>query len=362
MSIIDKNQPNWFGNNGEPLKSGYIYIGQPNQTPVEFPKTVTFTDSSGSSFTATQPLRTNSDGQIVWNGKAIIATVDGDYSMLVLNSTQTQINGGYVPFVEGDASSVITLTNYREYGLLLADIKQLDVAPAQTVGNIGKTTATDTLGADWLVVSNTGGGADDIDLIDFDNGLQGERIRNYVSEVDGVVLRSLQNLADVDDIDISRTTLNAQKNEAAVANYTKANTSYNITDLAASPTITPTALSANGVFETYGPTGSGALNIWTVLDSLPAGFTYIDVYIRTSASVGAAAQMLLKTHTRSSGSAASANDFTEIARAAGDSTNVSDSAHARISVNGSGVFELAWAATGAATTNLTIVSLRGFGF
>ena len=103
MSNIDKNQPNWFGNSGEPLKSGYIYIGQANQTPVENPKTVTFTDSSGNAFTATQPLRTNSDGQIVWNGKAITATVEGDYSILMLDSTQTQINGGYVPFVEGDS-------------------------------------------------------------------------------------------------------------------------------------------------------------------------------------------------------------------------------------------------------------------
>ena len=193
MSIIDKNQPNFFGNNGTPLTSAYIYIGLPNQTPVEYPKTVTFTDSSGNAFTAAQPLRTNSDGQIVWNGKAIIATTDGDYSMLILDSTQTQINGGYIPFVSGELASVITLTDYREYGLTLADVKQVNVSPGQTIGSVGGIAATDRLGADWLVVSNTGGTADNIDLIDFDNGLQGVRLRNNLQPQDN--LDSLSNNA-----------------------------------------------------------------------------------------------------------------------------------------------------------------------
>lgn len=184
MNVIRTNRPNFFGNAGEPLQSGYIYIGQPNQDPTSFTKTVTFEDSQGNQFTAAQPLRTNAQGQVTYNGKAIISLVDGDYSMLILDSTQTQIEDGHTPLVEpeGDSGSTSDLTAYRENSLLLADVKKLVKAPGQTVRSIGKASTTDNLGADWLVESNTGSPADDVDLIDFDNGLQGTRIKNFTGE------------------------------------------------------------------------------------------------------------------------------------------------------------------------------------
>ena len=73
MNVIRTNKPNWFGNNGEPLQSGYIYIGLPNQDPIANPKTVTFEDSQGNQSAAAQPLRTNAQGAIQLNGKAMIA-------------------------------------------------------------------------------------------------------------------------------------------------------------------------------------------------------------------------------------------------------------------------------------------------
>jgi len=184
MNVIRTNKPNFFGNAGEPLQSGYIYIGQPNQDPIEFDKTVTFEDSQGNQSTATQPLRTDAQGQVTYNGKAMISLVDGNYSMLILDSTQTQIPDGYTPLVEpeGGSGSTSDLTNYRENSLLLADVKKLVKAPSQTVRTIGKTSTTDTLGSDWLVVSNTGSPPDDVDLFDFDNGLQGQRIKNFTGE------------------------------------------------------------------------------------------------------------------------------------------------------------------------------------
>ena len=78
MSIIQTNQPNWFGSEGAPLKNGYIYVGLPNQDPVAFPQTVTFTNAQGNSFAAAQPLRTNDAGQIQYNGKPIQASIDTD--------------------------------------------------------------------------------------------------------------------------------------------------------------------------------------------------------------------------------------------------------------------------------------------
>lgn len=191
MSIINTNQPTFFGNNGEVLANGYIYIGLPNQEPVAFPKTVTFTDAGGTETTAVQPLRTNAQGCIQFNGNAIKATTDGDYSMLRLDSTGTQIKNGYTKLIEADASSQISLDNYTENGLLLADVKQLDKTPGQTVRSIGKISAQDGLGALWLVVTDTGNPADDIDLIDFDNGTQGERLKNYLGAGD-----NLQEIAD----------------------------------------------------------------------------------------------------------------------------------------------------------------------
>jgi len=193
MNVIRTNKPNFFGNAGEPLQSGYIYIGQPNQDPIEFDKTVTFEDSQGNQSTAAQPLRTDAQGQITYNGKAMISLVDGNYSMLILDSTQTQMPDGYTPLVEPSESSGGTsdLTAYRENSLLLADVKKLVKAPGQTVRSIGATSTTDREGVDWLVVSATGSPADDVDLIDFDNGLQGQRIVNNLS-----VLKNLEEIAD----------------------------------------------------------------------------------------------------------------------------------------------------------------------
>lgn len=143
------------------------------------PKTVTFEDSQGNQSTAAQPLRTNAQGIIQYNGKAIIALIDGDYSMLMLDATQTEIKDGYIPLVEPDVSSGSSadLTNYTENGLLLADVKQLTIAPGQTARSIGRTAVDDGLGAIWLAVTSTGSPADDTDLIDFDNGLQGVRVK-----------------------------------------------------------------------------------------------------------------------------------------------------------------------------------------
>lgn len=177
MNPIRTNKPVFFADDGEPLASGYIYVGMPGQDPRNFPKTVKFEDSGGSQFTAAQPLRTNAQGQISYNGKAIIALVEGDYSLLILDRNMVQLKDGWTPTVS-NANSGGGSTVGTQVGLLLEDIKLFDVTPGQTVRNVGKIIAQDKYGADWLVVSNTGNPADDLDLIDFANGAQGQRIAN----------------------------------------------------------------------------------------------------------------------------------------------------------------------------------------
>lgn len=201
MTVLNSNLKVWFGDDGQPLKNGYIYVGQPNQDPINFEKTVTFRDSQGNETTADQPLRTNSDGRIQFNGRAIIAHVSGDCSLLIQNSNQVQIKDGYIPFVEDEtqsSGSATDLSAYRYYGLTLAEIKTIDVSVGETIGNMGKLTAEDEEGAEWLVISATGSPGDDIDLIDFDNGLQGRRNKNFINYA-----RSAQDRQDIrDNIDV----------------------------------------------------------------------------------------------------------------------------------------------------------------
>ena len=182
---IRTNKPVFFGDNGEVLKYGYIYIGQAGQDPRNYPKTVTFKDSAGAEFTAQQPLRTNAEGRIAYTGKAIIAQLEGDYSMLVLDSSGAQVAGGYTPRISNSSGTVEGAPTIA-VGTLLSDIKQINVTPGDVVQNTGKVIAEDGLGAQWLAVSATGTPADDDTLIDFDNGTQGTRLNNFVYHKDAV--------------------------------------------------------------------------------------------------------------------------------------------------------------------------------
>ena len=277
MSVLNTNKLTWFKNGGEPLKSGYVYVGQPLLDP-QVPTNqavVTFTDSQGNSFPATQPLRTNSDGAVQWNGKAIIATVEGDYSLLIFDSTETEINGGWIPTVAGETSTGTDLASYREYDLTLADIKQLAVVPGQTVGNVGKITASDGIGSDWLVVSNTGGAGDDIDLIDFDNGLQGERINNA----------------------------------AEYAGFTALPTYYVFDD-----GVSPTAFDVDSsipidTYQSIGPTASGADNEWAGLDAIPEGYKGVELIVYSGVTGNGSPTSNFAFYYRKTGSTSSPQSF-----------------------------------------------------
>ncbi len=181
MTPIQSNKTVFFNRDGEPL-NGTIYIGQPSTDPRTNPKTVTFRDAGGTTFTASQPLKTIS-GRVVYNGLPITALVDGEYSLLMLDSVGDQVV--YDPSITesggGDAEGFAELIRV---GLTLDAVKEFDVSVGESVRSVGKTLATDGLGADWLAVSNTGNPADDVDLIDFANGLQGRRNESFLYNSD----------------------------------------------------------------------------------------------------------------------------------------------------------------------------------
>lgn len=182
MTPIQTNKPLFFDSEGNALEDGKIYIGQPATDPRTNPKTVTFRDSGGATFTAQQPLTTKA-GRIVYNGLPIVALVDGEHSMLVLDSDNQRVEYSRSVNAPGGGESA-QFEELMRVGLTLNDIKAFDVNVGDSVRSSGKSTATDGLGADWLVVSNTGSAGDDVDLIDFTNGLQGRRVTNKLYSKD----------------------------------------------------------------------------------------------------------------------------------------------------------------------------------
>lgn len=356
-TLVYTNKLTWFQNDGEPLKSGYIYVGEVRQDPRAFPKTVTFTDSDGNSFTAAQPLRTDENGRIQYNGVAITAEVDGDFSLLILDSSQVQIDDGYVASVK-DANGGATgdIANYRQYALTLADMKQLNKIPGQTVGSVGKVITTDNLGADWLVVSNTGNPADDIDLIDFDNGAQGQRIKNFTGEA-----QTAQDKLDVrTNIDVYSTTeadnLLATKQDAtpAVANYNLSASQYVRDNLSSALNVTTAATISTTT--TVGPTGSGATIIWTALDELPADCKYLDLHVDVNLNDLSAQSSLEYAITFSGGFKC---------RERLDATTVlfrlEREEFGRAQLSTGNIFTVNWSGSGGISTREIIIRIAGFG-
>ena len=178
MTPVQSDKRLFTDSQGAPLDGGYVYVGQPSKAP-QVPAnqvTVTFKDDAGNEFTASQPLRTVG-GKIVYNGSPIATFVDGEHSLLVLNSAGVQVEySASISPVESTGGGG-TASDTIQVGLTLADVKALPVAVGDVARSVGQITATDDLGADWLVISSTGNPGDDGNLIDFDNGLQGVRYR-----------------------------------------------------------------------------------------------------------------------------------------------------------------------------------------
>jgi len=174
MTPVQSDKRLFTDSQGAPLDGGYVYVGQPSKAP-QVPAnqvTVTFKDDAGNEFTASQPLRTVG-GKIVYNGSPIATFVDGEHSLLVLNSAGVQVEySASISPVESTGGGG-TASDTIQVGLTLADVKALDVAVGDVCRSVGRVTANDGLGADWLVISSTGSPGDDVSLIDFNNGLQG---------------------------------------------------------------------------------------------------------------------------------------------------------------------------------------------
>lgn len=105
--------PIFLGADGKALQGGYVYVGNVNQDPIQFPKAVYFDQAL--SIPASQPLRTQS-GYLYRNGAPATLWADGDCSILVLDanrqqvSYQTQYATGVPRGMEASALSLISVT------------------------------------------------------------------------------------------------------------------------------------------------------------------------------------------------------------------------------------------------------------
>jgi hypothetical protein len=278
MTVLDTNKPVWFDKEGGLLNEGYIYAGEPNKAPQDFPVTVTFEDSSGNQVTAAQPLRTDASGRIVYLGNPTIATVGEDYSLLILDSAEKQQD--YMPLV--DAGIITGSVDAKVYDTQAAAVADQTLVADMYVQTLDKTTPFDGDGADWRVVSYTGSPGDGIDLVDLDNGLQLKRLKNYLA-----ANKLLEEIADQGDAakqtardNIGSISL-SDVSETPVSGYVRSNSVYTRNNNGNAEVSTSTPATA-----TVGKTGSGADFIMASLDDLPGNTA--GVHIRVNVNLNAA--------------------------------------------------------------------------
>jgi len=137
---IENPLPTFTGLNGQPLTNGYVYFGEPDQDPREYPITVYYDEAL--TIPANQPLRTNS-GYLYRNGSPTRVWVNGNYSTLVLDSTGRQVY--YAPDWSAASSANITFLQAGT-GAVLRDVqsKERDLVSVKDFGAVGDGTTDDT--------------------------------------------------------------------------------------------------------------------------------------------------------------------------------------------------------------------------
>lgn len=156
-----------------------------------------------------------------------------------------------------------------------------------------------------------------------------------------------------------------------VTNYVKGVTTYVEDDVGAGATSLDVEAShvANS-WESVGPTGSGAANIWTALDSMPIGALYAKVKITSIISGSTlSTDYIIEVWARVTGSSTAIVERLLIARsqftngsAAGTTGKSSDVNSENIPLDANGRFDLRYAVAGGASISTSISAyLSGFG-
>lgn len=103
--------------------AGYLYIGEPDTDPEvgANQKTVTAVKEDGTTVAMSQPITLSAGGVPLYSGSPVTLTVDGSYSMKVLNIYGSQIY--YIPSIDDyEVQGVKFLHNYADLAAAITDI------------------------------------------------------------------------------------------------------------------------------------------------------------------------------------------------------------------------------------------------
>ena len=118
MSIVIQINPFDFfvDASGTALDAGYIYIGQPNLDPRQYPAQIYYDEAM--TIAAAQPLRT-SNGYVYRSGAPTFLYIDGNYSVLVQDKNHVQVYYVADALVIGNGRAVSTgdLANFTDTSL-----------------------------------------------------------------------------------------------------------------------------------------------------------------------------------------------------------------------------------------------------
>ena len=120
---------------------------------------------------------------------------------------------------------------------------------------------------------------------------------------------------------------------------------------------------AEGAWESFGPTGSGAANIWTALNGVPTDVDWIEVAVQVEcAQTSSAATVYANVYARNTGSSVPGNQHVKIANHKGycaGGYGTGSMARAKIPVSGR-IFEATWSKS--ANTAYIQMVLVGYGY
>jgi hypothetical protein len=135
---------------GRPVFFGDIFIGDIDTDPeiTANQKQVTLKLEDGSSLQVGQPLKTGAGGVVLYNGSPAQVTVDGDFSLKILNKAGTQVY--YIPnnanlIDSSQVSQGSTTVDIAFDNLNVADYTELAAIPVAELENGDTTTLTDDL-------------------------------------------------------------------------------------------------------------------------------------------------------------------------------------------------------------------------
>ncbi len=137
---IENPFPTFTGLNGQPLSNGYVYFGEPDQDPREYPMQVYYDEAL--TIPVIQPLRTNA-GYLYRNGSPTNVWVNGTYSVLVLDSTGRQVY--YYPEWTAASSENISFIQAGSGAVLRsAQSKMRETVTLKDFGAVGDGVANDS--------------------------------------------------------------------------------------------------------------------------------------------------------------------------------------------------------------------------